>query len=220
MRRRLRRSFDAVRVSGLDEVRRAATTAPLIFLGNHTAWWDGLVVFHLFRTELGLDTIALMDAGNLRRVPFFTRIGGFGVERGDPRDVLRGLRHAARHLDQPGRAVVVFPQGRERPVTARPLGFQRGAERLGAMARGAAIVPFALRYEHGAVERPAVHVALGEPRRDAPGTAAIEAAVTGLLDGIDEELIRDGGRPTAAALWPSAGGDPLATRLLARLTRP
>lgn len=219
MRRRLRRSFHAVRVSGLDEVRRAAAGSPLLFLGNHTAWWDGLVVFHLFACELRLDTIALMDAANLRRAPFFTRIGGFGVERDDPRDVLRALRHAARHLDRPGRAVVVFPQGRERPVTARPLGFQRGAERLAAMARGAAaIVPFALRYEHGAVERPTVHVALGAPRRDLPDTGAVEREVTRLLDGIDHALVTDEADPVPA-LWRPPGEDPLATRLLARLTR-
>ena len=123
MRRRLRRAFHAVRVSGLEDVRRAAATTPLLFLGNHTAWWDGLVAFQLFATELGLDTIALMDADGLRRAPFFTRIGGFGVERDAPRDVLRALRHAARHLEGARRGVVVFPQGRERPITARPLGF-------------------------------------------------------------------------------------------------
>ena len=208
-----------MRVSGLDEVRRAATAAPLLFLGNHTAWWDALVVFHLFRTELGLDTIALMDAVNLRRAPFFTRIGGFGVERDDPRDVLRALRHAARHLDRPGRAVVVFPQGRERPITARPLGFQRGAERLAAMSRGgAAIVPFALRYEHGAVERPVAHVALGAPRLDGPGTEEVEREVTRLLDGIDQALV-EGDTAQLPTLWQPSGQEPLATRLLARLTR-
>jgi 1-acyl-sn-glycerol-3-phosphate acyltransferase len=193
VRARLREGFTSLKVRGAEHVREAAARGPVLWVGNHTSWWDPLVVFYLSRAFFELDGHAMMDASNLRRLPFFSRIGAFGVDLSDPADGARALRYAARLLrGGPGRMVTVFPQGRERPVTERPLGFRPGSAELARLAPGAGVLPFALRYEMQGDEKPYAYVAFGPPlaptrsiERDRAGQ---EAAVTRLLDELDAAL--------------------------------
>ena len=83
-RARIEQSFSAVYVKGLREVRAASAEAPLLLLANHTAWWDPLVAIHLSNHVLGLDAFAMMDAKNLERLPFFAKVGAFGVVDDEP----------------------------------------------------------------------------------------------------------------------------------------
>ncbi len=188
---RFTRSFEAVRVRGLDALRAATSAHPVLVVSNHTSWWDPLVTL-LVSHAIGTDGYALMDATNLRRLPFFARVGGFGVDLEDSADGAAAIRYAAKLLDRPGRLVWIFPQGRERPVTARPLGFMGGSAAIARVAPGARVVPVALRYEVGATERPTLHIAIGEvlPReRDvAAARAQHEAAVERALGDIDAAL--------------------------------
>lgn len=197
VRGRLRRSFDSLQLAGAEHATRASTAGPVLWIANHTSWWDPLVAYHLSGDHFGLDGHAMMDAKNLRRLPFFARIGAFGVDLDDPADGARGLRYAARLLGVDRRMVLVFPQGAERPVTERPLGFRPGSGELARLAPRCQVVPFAVRYEMGATERPRCLVRFG-PALPPPRTreekaperlrAAHEAAVTALLDAIDADL--------------------------------
>jgi len=161
-RARLARSFTRVQVLGLAHVRAALEAGPVLVVSNHTAWWDALVILWLGRLVLGADGYALMDARNLRRLPFFRWVGAFGVDLEDRADGARALRHAARLLDRARRLVWIFPQGRERPVTARPLAFAPGAAAIARLAPACRVVPAALRYEHGEEPEPVAYVAFGE----------------------------------------------------------
>lgn len=197
VRGRLRRAFSSLRLAGAEHVVKAAAAGPVLWIGNHTSWWDPLVAYHLSGNYFGLDGHAMMDARNLRRLPFFARIGAFGVDLDDPADGARSLRYAARLLDRPRRMVLVFPQGRERPVTERPLGFRPGSGELARLTPRGQVLPFAVRYEMGAEELPRAYVRFGPPLTP-PGRgperaperlrAAHEGAVTGLLDAIDADL--------------------------------
>ena len=196
--RRLRRTFGEVRIRGLEALRGALAQGPVLVVSNHTAWWDPLVALVLCERTLGADAYAMMDAVQLRALPFFAKVGAFGVALDDPADGARSIRYAARRLDRPGRLVWVFAQGREVPVTARPLDFRPGAAAVEHVARSARVVPVALRYEHGEAPRPAVWIAVGDAiaRGDAPGArstaslrAAQEAAVSRELERIDARLI-------------------------------
>ncbi len=225
---RLRNSFTSLRLAGAENVHKAAADRALLFLSNHTSWWDPLVVFHLSYHFFHLDGHAMMDGANLRRLPFFARIGAFGVDLTDPADGARALRYAVGLLDRPRRMVAIFPQGRERPGTARPLGFRPGAAELARLAKRAATLPFALRYEMGAQERPELLVRFGPPipvERDvARLREAQEEAVTSLLARIDHDLCAeqlddyiplftrprdDGGLATTALSWLTRGEVPL-----------
>lgn len=192
--RRMRGRFEAVRVAGLEGARARLAESPLLVVSNHTAWWDPLVALLVSARLLGADGYALMDAKNLRRLPFFRGIGAFGVDLDDPADGARAIRYAAKLLRDPGRLVWVFPQGEERPITRRPLGFRPGSAEIARVARRVAVLPVAIRYEQGASERPTLYVSLGEPVP--PGgsaeaqRAAQEQAVERELARIDDALVR------------------------------
>ena len=220
---RIARTFASVRVAGLERAREALRAGPTVTVSNHTAWWDPLVILWLTETLLGVESYAMMDARNLRRLPFFGLVGAFGVDLDDPRDGALAMRYAAKLLDRPARTVWVFAQGAERPVTARPLGFRRGAAEVARIAK-APTLPVALRYEFGGEERPTLFIAFGEPiepTRDVhAGHAAHEGAVTALLDTLDADP-RDGAIARyipVLAVAPGAVGR-LAERCLAAMTR-
>lgn len=160
---RIARTFEALRVRGLDTVRERLAAGPVLIVSNHTSWWDPLLALHLSASAraLGAEAYAMMDARNLRALPFFGWVGAFGVDLDDPRDGARGIRYAARLLARPGVLVWIFAQGEERPVTA-PLVFRGGSAEVAKVARAAAVIPTAIRYEFGATERPTAFVSFGE----------------------------------------------------------
>ena len=232
-RSRIQSVFSEVRVRGLAGARALAQEAPLLLLVNHTSWWDPLVILHLSQHVLEVDGYAMMDAKNLRRLPFFARVGAFGVDLDNPADGAASIKYAVKLLDRPGRAVWIFPQGRERPSGERPLGFRPGSAEIARVARRARAVPVALRYELGAEERPRLYVSFGEAvpalRDPAEGRRAQEQAVEAELDRIHQALCRAADEPGAGsamaelALVHRARSSPLASlaeSILAHLTRP
>jgi 1-acyl-sn-glycerol-3-phosphate acyltransferase len=222
-RSRIRRTFQRMSVSGLERTRRIAAGAPLLVVSNHTSWWDPLVILHASQHLLGTDGHALMDAKNLRRLPFFALSGAFGVDLESPMDGAVVMKYAARLLDRPGRLVWVFPQGVERPVTERPLRFRAGAAAIARVAQRAVTVPAALRYEFAGTERPVLYLSFGSPlaaERDPDvGRVAQESAVEAELARIERavcgELELD-----FADVFPGdrTPGMELATKALAVLT--
>lgn len=191
-RSRIQRTFQFAAVRGVSRL-RAHLDEPVLLVSNHTAFWDPLVAIWLTNHVVEIDSYAMMDAANLRRLPFFRWVGAFGVDLDDPRDGGLAIRYAAKLLREPGRLVWVFAQGDERPITERPLRFRAGAATVSRLCPGATVIPLALRYEFGQTERPALHVNIGEPlpyeRNVEAGQAQQEAAVLALLDELDALLI-------------------------------
>ncbi|MFO0678581.1 MAG: lysophospholipid acyltransferase family protein [Polyangiaceae bacterium] len=220
VRARLRRSFSRFAVAGLERTRALVAAGPFVVVSNHSAWWDPLVALHVCHDLLGAEGHAWMDAGNLARLSFFQRIGAFGVDRADPSDGARGIRHAARLLRAPGRVVWVFPQGKERPVAVRPLGFEKGAFAVARVAK-VPVVPVAIDYAFGALETPEIHVAFGEPRpapRDvATACSEAERDVEALLGTIVSARDGDGSASSFTSLWSTPKEDGVASAVLARM---
>lgn len=224
---RIQRSFGRFFVRGLAPVREIAASSPLLVISNHTSWWDPLVILHASEHLLGTEGHALMDAKNLRRLPFFALVGAFGVDLDRPSDGASAVRHAARLLDRPGRLVWIFPQGDERPITERPLAFRGGSAHIARVAREAVTIPAALRYEHAGEELPRLYLSFGAPlpyERDVSAAAAAqESAVEQELSAIDAAIC---GRPVPGEPFELIHRrDPpwlgtLAERALSFMTRP
>lgn len=220
---RIEATFGRVLVRGREEAQRAMREGPVLGVLNHATWWDALVVLWLSEHVLGTDGYALMDAKNLRRLPFFTRVGAFGVDLEDPSDGARSIRYAVRLLDGPGKAVWVFPEGRERSPF-EPLELQPGAAQIARVAKKARVVPVGLRYVFGAAERPELWVSIGPA---APGARDAEEgrleqtrAIVAELRHVDRAIARRGdpaedGFEVVHAHVPSRLGA-LAERMLAR----
>lgn len=192
VRTRLLRSFFKVRVRGLATLRQQVAEHPVIFVSNHTSWWDPMFLIYLSTRLVPLEGYALMDARNLRKLPFLGRLGGYGVDLDDPEDRSAGVTYSVGLLQAPGTAVWIFPQGRERPVTERPLAFKPGAAIISSRLPGARVLPVGLRYEFGHTEKPFMYVAIGDPLPPVSdvtaGLAQQEAAVIAELDRIDRFL--------------------------------
>lgn len=223
-RARIERAFSAIRARGLGELARALEEGPVLVVSNHTSWWDPMVLVHLCTNVLGADAYAMMKAENLERLPFFAKVGAFGVRVEDPADGAAAIRYAAKLLDRPGRLVWIFPQGREVPITRRPLGFQPGAAQIARVARKARVIVAAVRYEHGARPEPELWLSfapLAERPRDAGELGArMEADVAAAMDGIDAAV--GGPAPEFDALYtkPESRLFALAQAALGWLTRP
>lgn len=190
--KRMRRTFAAVRVRGLEHLRAALTGAPVILVSNHTSWWDPLVCLLVANRLVESDAYAMMDAANLRRLPFFARVGAFGVERSEAGLAAESLAYATDLLDRPGRLVWIFAQGDERPINQRPLGFKRGAAVVADRVPAAVVVPLAIRYVFAEREQPYLYLAFGPPCA-ASGEVedrrlAMEAAVEAGLGAIEARL--------------------------------
>ena len=221
-RSRIQRTFERLRVHGLARTRGLCARAPLLVVSNHTSWWDPLVALHAAQHLLGADGYALMDAANLRRLPFFALVGAFGVEPGSPPDGAGAIRYAARLLDRAGRLVWVFPQGAERPITERPLAFKAGSAEIARVARRAVTVPVGLRYEHAGTEKPDLYLSFGEAvaaeRDPARGREAQERAVDGELARIERAVRGEAGAGFEEVFRAEPGTDGLASKALAMLT--
>ena len=124
-RRRIAHGLDGLWVSGLPQARSALAAGPLIFAANHVAWWDPLVLLVLDEA-LGGTGWAMMDAANLRKLPFMGWVGALPLDRSSHERSNQCLEASADLLDRPGRALWIFPQGRQRPAHLRPLDLKPG----------------------------------------------------------------------------------------------
>lgn len=215
MRWRLRRDLSTCRVAGL----RPGRDAPAVWVANHVAWWDGLVVVHLAE-RIGGHTAIAMDAAGLDRFPFFAWFGAFALDRGGPLHAMAGVRAAAARA----RAGPVwwFAQGLQRPAHLRPLGLKGG---FGVVARraDAPVVPVALAYVFGDDPKPGVWIHLGEPL---PSTATVDAVSAAIEDGLRQiDAATDPAHPDRTAqaafapLWDTVTPSPRGAGTLARLWR-
>lgn len=199
---RVHKTFGRVYVHGLDRLEATARDHPILLVSNHSAWWDSLFIIWLMNRPVQLDGYAMMDAQNLRALPFLGKVGGFGIDLRDPEDGAKAIAYGAALLDRPGRVVLVYPQGREMPLNARPLGFRSGAA---AVAHGAPdpsavrVIPVGARYVFGPREAPDAYISFGPP---APPAATVEAERQRQEAAVIAEL----DRVEAALLDPKVGG--------------
>ena len=183
--KRIQRTFGLVAVRGLAPVRASLESGPVLVISNHSSWWDPIVLQWMCHRVLRGDAFAMMDAKNLRRLPFFKKVGAFGVDLDEPADGARAIRHTVKLLDRPGRLVWIFPQGKEAPLAQRPLGFRAGSEEIGRIAAKrsrAVVIPAAIRYAFGGEPLPELHISFG-----APTSGDHEAAVAAILDTLDSQ---------------------------------
>ena len=218
-RRRIRHALDGLHVAGLDSARTLAAGQPIILAANHVAWWDPLLLL-LLDGALHTEGYALMDAANLARLPFFGWVGALPLDRQTPGGARAGLKQAAALLSAPGRAVWIFPQGRQRPSWVRPLDLQPGLRLLVRLAE-VPVVPVALTYGFREHERPAAVVRFGAPlaasREVLPD---LEAALSAELAHNDRFLEGEGDDYLPLVAPPAAARqDGLGARILSWLGR-
>ena len=198
--KRIRADFSAVHIRGEETLRAALERGPVLVVANHTAWWDPMLAIYLAYRRIGADAFAMMDAKNLKRLPFLGRTGGFGFHLDDPTDRRRVLKYAADLLSESesNRLVWIFPEGAERPRALNVDVFRPGAAIIAKWVQGSrpvSVVPVGLRYEFRNAARPEAFISIGDPVPPQDDvTAAAEAqrsAVRAELACIDRFVMRE-----------------------------
>ena len=182
-RRRIARRLDGLWVAGLDDARAAVAAGPVLFAANHVAWWDALLLLPLDEA-LGSLGWAVMDARNLRKLPFFGWIGALPLDRSSPQRSRQCLESSAALLDRPGRAMWIFPQGRQRPAHLRPLDLRPGLQIM-YESNPVTLIAVSLDYVFLEKSRPAAVVRFSPPVPVEAGEV-IAAVETELLAGLEQ----------------------------------
>lgn len=190
--RKIAHGLDGLWVSGLEQARSALAGRPLIFAANHVAWWDVLLLLVLDEA-LGGTGWAVMDAANLRALPFMGWVGALPLDRSSHERSRQCLEVSADLLDRPRRALWIFPQGRQRPAHLRPLDLKPGIDILHHQ-NPVDIVAVSINYVFLERSRPAAVVRFSAPIAGAElmGKSVLPAVDDALLDGlaaIDEAVV-------------------------------
>jgi 1-acyl-sn-glycerol-3-phosphate acyltransferase len=167
----------------------------VVFVANHTNWWDGFLGY-LAGARLGLHFHILMEAENLERYRMFKLIGALPMHRGSAAAAYRDLDRATRQLRRPRTGVWIFPQGGRRPPQEPFRGVERGAAQIALRLKQAVRVwPVAIRYAYLGEQVPDAFVwfgtpivvqGVGESRESRRGlTGRIEAGMTDALSALD-----------------------------------
>lgn len=125
-RRFLRRSFHRVLLDGDLTALQGDGKTPLLLCLNHSSWWDLLLGILLDELLPEWDSYAPMDEGQLRRYPFFSRLGVIGVDRASLRGAREFVDYCRNLLCNQPRALWVTPQGEFTSNSVRPIRFQPG----------------------------------------------------------------------------------------------
>lgn len=181
----LRRSFANVFGQGI----APPPSQPVIFIANHSSWWDGLLFFFYNRSVWRTDIHMMMDEKGLKRYGFFRYLGAFSINREKPKDILASLQYAEGLLLS-GKTVVLFPQGDEFHQEIRPLGYSAGIAYLMERCPDVPVVPISFYYSFRHEQKPEVWVHQGKPFHygSVPGktrkekTAHIESSSIAQLD--------------------------------------
>ena len=156
----LARSFHAIRLQGP----APRSTGPIVIVANHPSWWDAALFTWLSATMFAdKRAFAPIDAGMLKRYPFFGRLGAFGVKTGSFSGASTFLSVARRLLSAPDGLLLVNAEGRFRDVRARPLAIASGLAHLAQSAPGVTFLPLAIEVAFWDERRPNVLLRFGEP---------------------------------------------------------
>lgn len=145
-RRALRQAFHQVHLY-LDRGLAFDPKQSHLYVANHSSFWDGIVLYHWLRERRRQAIYCMIDQVQVREHPFFRRVGGFSVDRANPRDGIRAIDYATELLNRGSVSVIVFPQGELRHNDARPLGFESGVARIIEKCPTCKLITVALRYE-------------------------------------------------------------------------
>lgn len=193
----LKRRFHSLKVLGSEFLRGREEKLPSIIYANHSSWWDGLVIFQIFR-RCAVDGFVMMEEKQLKNLRLFRRLGAFSVVRENPRDAIKSINYATGLLrEKPNRRLLIFPQGEIFPNDARPLEFFGGISKIIEKTGDCIAIPAAMRYEFSGEFKPEIFVKIGVPETvsidenfDAKKLTKIsERRLTATLDDLKNDIL-------------------------------
>ncbi|MFD2612660.1 lysophospholipid acyltransferase family protein [Paenibacillus gansuensis] len=155
----LRRHFHSVRLRGAVD---PLTKGPVLYVMNHSSWWDGLIAYHAEQTASARDHYMMMDERQMSKFSFFRKIGAFSIDKTSPAETVISLKYAMKLLQQ-DKSVWIFPQGDIRHQEVRPLTFSSGVGYMLERCAAAAVIPVTLYYTLGVHQKAEATMYFGTP---------------------------------------------------------
>ena len=144
VRRYFRRHFRSVQAQHAEQLRQ--TNGPLIVYGNHSSWWDPMLIVLLGEVLLpGRRHYAPIDARALQQYPILRKLGIFPVETSSSRGAAQFIRTAEAVLHDGG-VLWLTPQGRFADPREAALAFKPGLGALAVRMPAVPLIPLAVEY--------------------------------------------------------------------------
>lgn len=194
VRRYFRRHFRAVLAQHAERLARAR--GPLIVYGNHSSWWDPMLIVLLGELLLPQrNHYAPIDAEALKKYPVLRKLGIFPVEMGSARGAAQFLRTAEAIL-RSGGVLWLTPQGRFADPREFPLAFKPGLAALALRLPEIPLLPLAVEYTFWDERLPETLIHMGEQLQIEPtmntaqATQILESALGDSMYVLQQATIR------------------------------
>ncbi|MGN7359239.1 lysophospholipid acyltransferase family protein [Paenibacillus sp. SAF-054] len=162
---------------------------PVLYMMNHSTWWDGLLVCLAVRQRSAREHYMMMEERQLRKYGFFRKLGAYSIDRERPADIRASLRYTASLLRQ-GAGAWIFPQGEIRHVEERPLRFKPGIGLILKLVPQTVVVPVTLYHGFGRHEKPEASIRFGDPLllpwRELTSRSIADTLEMGLTEQLDQ----------------------------------
>ncbi|MEI7024184.1 lysophospholipid acyltransferase family protein [Paenibacillus sp. y28] len=159
----LQRYFHGIELIG--ELDPAPPGQPVIYMMNHSSWWDGLIVFHAVMRASSREHFMMMDEAQMSRYRFFRKIGAFSIDKTSTHGIRESLQYSEQLLKS-GHGIWLFPQGDIKPLEQRPLQFQSGLGYLLRRNPEVIVQPVTAYYSLGLHQKAEVSLMCGPPMLD------------------------------------------------------
>ncbi len=102
-----------------------------------------------------------MEDKQLEKYSFFSRLGVFSINLGDPRSSIRSLRYAIESMDRPKSSLYMYPQGKIVPFTVENLNFKKGIGWLCKQLPDVDVVPVGIHIHTMFDDKPKLDIKIG-----------------------------------------------------------
>ncbi|MBN1541738.1 lysophospholipid acyltransferase family protein [candidate division KSB1 bacterium] len=165
---------------------------PVVLLPNHHTWWDGFFVYLLNRAVIQRPLYLMMLEEQLRKNPFFARVGAYSIDPHTPGGIRRSIDYTLSLLEF-NPLICLFPQGELTPSVQSEIQYRPG---IGALTRRSdkplQVVQLALRTLFLEQQRPEIFMLMGAPIQvesgQQPDLVQLQQKHRELLDGLDRSI--------------------------------
>ncbi len=145
--RLLKKHFSSFRIVGNPPIIPEETG--LIITPNHISWWDGFFADYLISKKINRDTYLMMLEKELKKYPFFRKVGAYSITPDNRQDILESLRYSAEIVNKNENTIIVYPQGEIEDFNKRPLTIKNGFTKIGKLSgTDISILPIAFKIQY------------------------------------------------------------------------
>jgi chlorobactene lauroyltransferase len=164
-----------------------------IYYLNHTSWWDGLIPLLLNQKLFRQRARAMMEDKQIKKHPFFKKIGAFSVNLSNQRAVIPSLRYAVSSMKRSNASLFIYPEGEIVPFSTKKPAFKKGLAWIAKKCPDTDIVPVGIYFNYALSDKPELFIRTGKAihldRSDDSGrlNSLFELELGELLNGLQKD---------------------------------